>query len=596
MRRLVAALAAVVALGAAPAGAGGAPPRDAAAVRARRTTVWQRAHARLAKAFPAGAHSDAAELLNDWAELTDAGDLDGDGKNELVDVRTRLEYDDTLGFRETVRLEAFRGSDGKALWNRALPAAAIVFPIFTTVGVDGKRGVVVVSYEIVEDGTDNAGGGYGAVTVASFDGAGTPLWVRELGGSYGYAPLTYAAGATDVEAEIDAVAGGGKDLLLRTVLFTDAGSPADRRTTAQQFSILDGATGVVRPVGQPTQTEFAGSVLAAGDLDGDQLDDIVTEVGSGGSVGLVALSSTVAGKELWRLAQFATTDAETYLVRLPDVTGDGRADVGAETLVFGGGIIVIGPGRKPSGPTQPSSTMTLIDGARGTVAWAKKGSRLMVLGNADRKAGAEVAIGTGVYGSGKAGFTVAAYTATGRRLWSVTRTVKGVDDVDSSGFGEIGDVGTDGVADIGFGIVAGAGKRVRRDEGTIDGRTGRVTKDPRPGMYITRAALDGRGNDAYERVASRGLFTLHTWRGDQPVRLWSVTVRASGLVSRSTPTSVDGDKCGDVVFTISDAGFRSIVYSGSTGRPLWQLDRSGNAAGTVGAPSIVSHRTYRRGC
>ncbi|HVF06886.1 MAG TPA: hypothetical protein VNA20_18760 [Frankiaceae bacterium] len=595
MRRTAAVLAVALALGAAPAGADAPAGGDPSGRKAQRAGEWLREKARLGAKLPGAVTYDAAELVAEWAELADAGDLDGDGKSDVVDVRARLEYDEVLGFRETVKIEAYRGYDGKALWARDLPTASFVFPMVTTVGLDGAPGVVVVTYQDAEDGTESAGGGGYAAAVTSFDRTGTPLWVRPLDGSWGYVPMTFAAQVTEVEGLIDAVAGGGRDLLLRTTLMAEAADPVGEQPSTVQFSVLDAATGAVKPIGQPLTTEApSGTVLPGGDLDGDKLDDVVFEVATSTTSSLVALSSA-DGRQLWKLANVAGSSAHLMLTDLPDATGDGRSDIGALILDFGGGVIVEGGPRAASSLPMPGSTVALVDGARGRLLWSKKASALMALGDVDRRPGIELGVGTPVYERNRSGFTVSAFTAAGRRVWSTTRTLKTSGAM--SAFSEIGDVGGDGVAEVGYAVVSGFGRTARRDEGVIDGRTGRVRKDPRPGMYATRAALDGRGSDAYEADSGRGTFTLHTWRGDKPARLWSAAVRAVGIHGRSLPVAVDGDKCTDIAFTLETATtFRSVVFAGSTGRPLWQLDRSGNAAGVAGKPSVVSHRTYQRGC
>ncbi|HVF06627.1 MAG TPA: hypothetical protein VNA20_17450 [Frankiaceae bacterium] len=590
MRRMAVALAAALAVAAAPAGAEAPERTDRGDLKARRAAEWLREKARLGAKLPSAVGNDAQVTLRDTAGLVDAGDLDGDGRSDVVDVGARRDYDANLGYREGMRLNAYRGVDGKALWTRDIPAATFVFAVVTKVGTEGKPGVVVVSYDETGEwvGEVHVGGRSVAVTVRSYDRTGALLWERPLHSAWGAAPFVSADVSIDVEGTIDAVAGGGTDLLLRSTFIGYVYFAG--KATMVQFSVMDGATGAVEPLGQPLQTENpAGAALAAGDLDGDRLDDVVTEVSTSASLSLVALSSA-DGRQLWKLPGLAGRGDELWLTRLPDVTGDGRADVGALMYGFGPATVT---------PPEPSPTVAVVDGARGTVPFAKTAWWLMPLGDADGRPGAEVAVAVLTEGRAKAGFAVSAYTAAGRRLWTAARSLPVAGrDVTDFALGQIGDTGGDGVAEIGYGIVGGRGRAARRDEGIVDGRTGRVRKDPRPGMHATRAALDGRGSDTYQTSVGGGTFTVHTWRGDRPSRLWSAAVRADGVAGAALPVSVDGDRCTDVAFTLYDrrGTARSVVFSGSTGRPLWQLDRAGAAAGTVSVPRVVGHRTYQRGC
>jgi hypothetical protein len=578
-------LVAALALGAAPALADGRA--DARATRAE----WDRQRTLIGERLPdARTHAAGGEF--DYAEADDAGDLDGDGKRDVADFRWHVIKDED-GYRETLRIETFRGTDGKALWNVSVPVASFLFATPAKVGIDGKAGILVLAFEDTGESTEVGSAWRYRTTVYSFDGSGRPLYVTPLGGADGYANAGYGAGLADVDDLLDAVPGGADDLLVRTELYAGGSDPVgavDESRSATQFGFLDGATGTVRPFGTPMLAEWgSGWGFSVGDLDKDGLDDVVLDKETDTGVTLTAYAAK-DGAKLWTLVRKLGDSWEHYLT-LADATGDGRDDFGIVTRSFGGGVIVT-PGGS-TGWAPPRSTVSLVNGATGKVLWTKDGSDLVLLGNADRKAGAEVAV-TQSLGDG-GGIAVAAYTGSGRRVWSVTRRLKG--GAFYTSLGGIGDATADGVTDLGYGVYGSYGNTSRRDEGTIDGRTGRVRRDPRPNLYATWSALDGRGTDVLEAHTAGGYLTLTAWNGASSGRLWSVAVKAAGMFMGTFPTSVDGDKCGDVVAAMETGnGVVDVVYSGATGKPLWMLTRSGAAVGTVTKPSYKQHKVYDRSC
>lgn len=602
MRWTTMVLVAALAVGAAPAVAGNGNGSGVGNAPEAHQRAWLAQRARLAERLPYVPNTGALETWEHWAEVVDAGDLDGDGKNDVFDLRSHLQWDDVAGIVETVRIDAYRGTDGKALWTRSLPPAGYVFPVVTKVGADGKAGVVVLSWAGAGADALVAGGGAGGVTVTSFDRNGQPLWVRSLQGGGAGSLATYKDVYSDVDGVFDAVAGGGTDLLVRTVAAVEAVDPTgtvyEARTNAQ-FSVLDGATGALRPVGEPVASQWGSYGAPAGDLDGDKLADIVVESDGEDGMSLLALGGA-SGKRLWSIEP----GADTLTGLLPDVTGDGVADLAIQS--YGGfGIIISGPSRAADHGMDAEEQVGVLDGKRGRVVWRKPGSYLRALGDIDRKRGAEVLVGN-PEGGKSIGFTVGAYTGSGKRLWATKRTLpappKGHEKEPIAminSWGTVGDVHGDGVEEVGYAIRVGDGKKERRDEGTINGRNGKVSRDPKPGMWATRSALDGRGADSYLATASRGVFTVEAWRGDAPARLWTTAVRAPGFWVRSTAMSLNGDKCGDIAMTLldeEDAAFTSVFYSGGTGKPLWALTRADDADGKTAAASVAKQTTYRRSC
>jgi hypothetical protein len=586
-------LAAALTLGAVPAMASGAER----ATKQERQQEWLRDRARLSRGLDNQIERKSGDE-GDSSLLVDAGDLDGDGRSDFVDLRSHLTYDQSLGVQETMRLEAFRGYDGKALWTRSLAPSAFVFPLIAKVGIDGKPGVVVLTFDGFSDYSQAGGADEFHGTVQAYDHAGAPAWAHPLPGADGFSIPGYVAVYGGVHGFFDVTNTGATDVLISTGYVAEANDPTwtvYESRSLTQFAVIDGATGTVTPLGMPVPGDWSGVWgYPVGDLDKDKRDDVVLDHMTESGPVLTAISGAT-GLTLW--TQPATGDfGFREIVALPDVTGDGAADVGILNESFGD-MTAATAAAKPIPVPMASSTATLVDGAKGTVRWSKPGTRMFALGNADKKAGSEVAVGDYVYTSASYGFTVAAYTASGKRLWSVRRTVpSGRNEYGKNSWGAIGDVHGDGVTDVGFAVVSGSGRKAHREEGTVNGRTGRVSRDQVPGLWATRAALDAHGADAYETKSARGVFTVTAWPGNGGSRLWSTSVRSGETFYRSFATSVDGDKCGDMVTSLYGAHDVDVVFSGSAGTPLWMLTRTGTAAGVASKPSVTAHKVYRKSC
>lgn len=591
-----------LAAGVTPAFAGSDGSALRAPTRAERD-AWLGQRATLAKNLPDAAEYRQLDSVEYSAYLMSAGDLDGDGAGDLIDVRSHVQYDSDLEVMvENVRLEAYRGKDGKALWTRDLAPGSWVFPVATKVGLTGKAGVVVLTYSEVSNGAVVAYGGPGTMNVAAYDGAGLPLWTLDLGTAWAETMTGYGDESGFVDVFLDAVSGPATDMVITMQSSAIVWDPTYAGATATRFVLVDGATGTPRPLGAPITGEWSWvDAFNGGDLDGDKLEDVVIGVEDGDGASLHARSSA-NGTDLWSMEGYVAEGAMVTHRSLGDVTGDGVPELAAETAGWGFGTVPTAQASSDLGKPSPAdSKVLLIDGKRGKVLWSKNAERLQLLGNVDRRPGAEVMVGSELSQKSSFGFTVGAYTATGKRVWSTTRSVRlGNKEFPAyHGFNALADTNGDGVAEIGYAILTQSARKTRRDEGTIDGRTGRVRKDPRPSMRATRAALDGRGADAYLAAGSQSRLRIEAYRGDAPQRLWTSEVAANApMVFGSTPVSVDGDKCGDMVVAAAgfDDSYTDVVFSGSTGKALWALTRSDFDPGVVRKPAVKTHKVYRKGC
>jgi predicted lipoprotein with Yx(FWY)xxD motif len=567
------------------------PAHDRAASIAR----WEAGRAKLAGKLPLDPALKAAAFTYEDSRLFKAGDLDKDGGVDLVDARYHGSYDDATGLvTESMRLEAHRGRDGKPLWTAQLGSASYIFVIAAKVGATGAPGLVVLSYAGQDVDAQVGFADTDTLTVTALDGAGKQVWTRSFPGGYGFAPAGYVAGTTYVTGFFNAVKGGGDDLLVETVAAAQEWDPTgvtDVSGAVAQLTLVDGANGTPKPFGAPlANTASDVNVATTGDLNGDGLDDAAAVVTAGSTTSLLALSGGT-GAPVWAARGLPAAEY-SFPVAVPDSTGDGVADVVVARSPWGAGPVLAG---------YQGEQVSLVDGKAGTLRWTKPGGEVFPIGDVDRKPGAELALVAVVDGK-DFGFTAAAYDAGGKALWSARRTVRPSSEASfgimSVGFGPIGDVQDDGAVDLGYSVasVADKGPSVR-DDGTVDGRTGRVIKDPVPDMYAAVASFDGHGTDSYTRTLDEGVLTVEARRGDTGARLWRTALAVRGHVMRAAAFTGDRDRCAELALATADGGtFVDYVLAGGSGAPLWALSRTGDGPATLTRAVVRSHAKYARTC
>jgi hypothetical protein len=585
VKRVLAAVAVVAAALPVPAVSAHAP-RDVRAARA----AWLARYHSLGHHLADGPVAEAvaaqkAEEVSTYAFLTKAGDLDGDGHGDVADLRVKEVFDDTTGaFSVTVRVEVHAGRDGRLLWSKPIDGD-FPFILFEKVGAQARPGMIVASF--TEAGQDAlvAGGDAYTAALTAYDGAGKSVWTASSQGAGAGSVIGGAGYGFEIEDVGDLMPGGAADLLFVTWQYADAYDPIvglGGGALRLQLGVLNGATGATSNLGNPfVTTSDAAYPSVVGDVTGDKRDDVVFVVGDeAGTAMKMHVVSSSDGTEPYAALGLAT---DYYTARrLTDVTGDGRADL----ALF-----------------DESGNVRLIDGAKGRVAWTRRGDNLSAIGNADRKRGDEVVITTSTWKSDTVGFTVTVINGSGKTVWSKTRMIStggGGDDARTSvSVGDIGDVQTDGIHDIGYSIVVQPfGRATRREDATLDGRNGRMFRDAVVDMRAAGTAFDGRGVDAYTRTIANGVLSVGGWRGDKPGKLWAVSVGVGGAshVSASIGTDLDRDRCGDLVLSLDGATQVAVALSGATGKPLWVLTRTDDAPGVVTHPSPRTYKRYAKTC
>ncbi len=618
MRGLRGVAAAAVLAAALPVPSTAAPGQD----RAARLREWaarrQRTVEHLARRLPvdpalvAAAKTEPSGLPYHYGTLIPAGDLDRAGGTDFVDVRVRVTADPVTGEpRETVRADARRGRDGKLLWSAPVTGTAVA----TTVGAAGGPGLLTVAVTDSDGPLDP----YlrppqpATTTFAEYDARGRRLWETTVPGGpsdhpgRGAVPPYHTRVFTDAVGLGDVIPGGGLDIVVVTVTQTvlRAPEPLDRVESEARLGVIDAATGTYAALGEPVPGETA-NVWAAvvGDLDGVRGADVTVATTVEGRRRLTAVGGR-SGKTLWAARSIPHTH-EWHTTPLPDVTGDGRADVAVAATFVGGSIEFNGESADPSGePGDPAwAKVALLDGKDGRVVWTRPGQHVVAVGDLDRRRGAEVVTAYDFYSDR---LRAAAYNAAGRALWSVSlpNRLPDAEEDDSAAFWHVvGDTDGDGRRDLSWAVRDTGTDPWRKATGVVNTRTGRNRPDPVADTRHLSLAIDGRGADGVHVKTHEGrgdafyATTVTAWRGDRAARLWRLRFDARDLApSLLGLVPADRDRCADLL--VGDAfNGQLVLFSGATGRPLWGMLRGADGSTRITAklPRGLRVTTYARSC
>ncbi len=549
----------------------------------------------------------------DGISLTMVGDLNGDGRRDLVDFRTVEHRDRTLRYGVTAR----DGRTGKALWHHVVAephggllsgSFGVVVPI--VVGTPGRPGILFVHSEDVAHGhTDQI-----TLTLTAWAGAtGVRVWSRVLTGS------STTSGLGVSETAVPTLIGTFHDVRSpdRDVLVSEATDDGvDGETvTPVVVSGRDGTVSTRPPITAPTESIGVlgqpGQVYLAAepDLSGDGLDDILAIAPglgrSQGSFHNVAFARAIAGntgKTIWT----------NHGLDLPDLL-DGADSVQVAGPLSGGRVtdlifVTIGGDGDPA----RALTFTLVRGRDGKTLWRKAASSDTILGKAGRHLVGAVGLFDEPAYDHKNGrtidqFTTLAYRANGSQVYRKTyrlsvKTIPhakpryGGFDFESGPF----DIQPDGSADFSVAMTAHSGAHDRHRDGIISGRYGNLIPLPF-GDPADGSLHHGHATDIVRSSEPSGRLVISGFSSRSGRSYFTTSLRRPNQTPLEvTGARVTGHPCSDLVVDPNQQVLLSsehypvteAVISGS-GHVLWTLRfRADHALGG----SLVDRTPPKRFC
>lgn len=501
---------------------------------------------------PHGAVEPRAATTERLAEghgiLRNAGDLSGDG---LEDAYERLELYAPDDGSSRVVVTALNGATGRELWSRE---GAGWIELIPSGDLDGARGSDLLS---VEMSVQDAPGAYRATLVLSgVRGTdGTSMWSRRFEGtSTGFAvgPTggdIHTGASVPVAVIVDANGDGARDVLVERrdgAWLSDGGTQTYRGIDAVVYEIVSGRTGAPLTLITPGKPTAQVQAMPAGDLSGDDLEDVVVVSFTYGEDGRSAGPATVTaypgrgGPPLWeteiaasdyphargyRLRRGARSDVVVVSSEVDRATGELRgtrlqalagedgavlwtsrfaasADVTAagDATKDGGTELLVTTARYDGRSESPREAVALVDGASGRRLWSRSAVAPRVVGDATRDGVVDI-LETRRTGSGAKARRFAEFSsgADGRRVW--TRELAAREAMS----GLYADLTGDRRADL---VVCTArGDRIAY--GAADGATGRdlwrrrVTA-PGGAIFLDTAAIRRGGADILESANAHG--------------------------------------------------------------------------------------------
>lgn len=565
-----------------------APSDDSPADAARRHAVAQLARAGVSPALLAAAQArgarsavqavpaeegstgvivvsgGSAAVLPGALEL--AGDLDGDRRADVLDVRYAEQPDRTA----VMALVARDARDGRVLWSKrvSVPRGGFVLPFPARTGVPARDGVVLLSFVFDGDG-DTSRERLQLTGLAGRTGA--DLWRFADEGSTTFTDSGYSG--ESVPSVGGFVLGGtGPTQVLVTdddFAFTDGpfGTTASGTVRPQ---LLDGATGRVRPAGEPVARDDAMPlVYVVGDTTGDRVDDVV--VVASGADSEVALR-TAEGRPVWSTGEVELQPG-AYVAEVGPVLGSALPDLAlltgstADELSQG----VLGEVLPPTDPAPGS--LVLLDGADGSATAPRTADAALPLGRAGAARVPAVASTlervTRTADATEVELTTTATDAAGAVLWTSRLALRAGAEAFAYGFATpVGDLDADGAQELRVTVEAFEDEERTTRKALLDGRTGRVLQRAGTGLG---GSLSSHGDDLVTVVAGKGvLLQGRSGRTGKPVFAVRLGAPTAFTGASATALPVRGPRCSDVAVLATGRADLAAMVS-NQGRLRWSL-------------------------
>jgi hypothetical protein len=469
-----------------------------------------------------------------YTSLVAAGDLNGDGRRDLLDLRSAHTTVASYG------ITARDGRTGRALWDfhESQPLGDAMSAYVAPLGRRSKPGVLVVDTRW--DNTTQT------VELRALSGkSGAVLWTRTVTGSF--------AG----------IARNGSGHPIRIVIESHSGDCNSGVCTSQALTVL-GSDGSRHKVGRPvTNPGWYPRVQAIPDVNGDGKGDIA--IIYEGSPGYVRAENATTGKRIW---QTSLADVETVYSELEPLSSQGKPLFAYIN----------------SGPFPGPFTISLL-ATDGTLLWTRNTDSAVTVNVAGTKLRPAVELQTTNFSqvnsiTYQATMTARAVGLGGKVLWTravaraaTNQTPGGTLDGDNE-LTPIGDVQPDGARESIMSLSIANGDVSSAINGVLDGRTGVLHIGPF--QFGTDGSLHrgGATDLAAGTINSSHQLRLRTWRGSTRKPYYVKTLTSLGDIAdeQLTAVRVTGHRCSDFALAAVTplAGDEDAVLS-ARGTILWTV-------------------------
>jgi hypothetical protein len=525
------------------------------------------------------------------ALLLPAGDMNGDGVDEVLDTR----YHDEGSRGERLVLFCRNGATGAVRWRKVLGPEPdhLYLPGPQLLGPKGLPGVVIVDL-----GTTTAGqSATVSLRLLALDDTGVKFWSHRESGTFN--GTTGAEQGVPVPVGLDAFQNKAEDWLIARM-----DSPGgDNAATSLTPVRVRGTDGTVDHVGaKVTSPTGVPSMVDVPDLSGDKLNDVVLVVpGSGDGTGVFARHGS-DGTLIWTNTSL-TLNPFAFATPVGDVhaSADGSPvvdDVAVNTgSPSGGGLGLPLPFPDPTAPGDHGQ-VALLDGANGSQVWANDGDYAYPVVQAGNPLKSAVGVVTTDFTSDDttttATTTLATFDDANKQIYSQTwqASTKTDSSGESSAFSllvSIGDFDGDKSTD-GFVLIdVSSGDNIASYQAFFFGADGSRVKsghaDPLGG------STTGHGDDLVLVKTHHGLVvSVHT--GADNSELFSTKVKHTRGVQLGTALGVplhDTSSCADVLVAADGRRHGAVGVLTAKGKLEWvvRYDPRAKAAGTVFHPATA---------
>jgi hypothetical protein len=469
----------------------------------------------------------AATALTAGALILSAGDMSGDGVDEVIDARYHAVGEDG----ERLVVFCRDGRTGAVRWRKIVPAQSghVYVPGPQLLGPQALPGVVIVDIGAVPSGGSTL---TVSLRLLALDDKGIKFWSHYESGTLD--TKTNAEKHVPLGVGVDTFQNSAEDWLVGRY-DSPGGDNAPITLTPVRVRGKDGL--VVQLGAAVTSPDGVPSIIDVPDLSGDALPDVVLVVpGTGDGTGVFARHG-VDGSDIWSNTT-ETLNPTATATGVGDVHASADGSPPAEDVAIntgsptGGGLGLPLPIPDPTAPGDHGQ-VALLDGASGTEVWVQDGDFAYPV----LQAGSPLKPAVGVYttdtstdsDSTTATTTFVTYDDSGKQIYTVswkatTKTSSSGDTVTLAELDPVGDFEPDGSVD-GFALITvSSGDNVGVFTTLFHGADGTAVKSGN--SQPLGGSVNGQGDDLVTVKTRRGL-TVSVFNATGPTLLFSKKVAHS---------------------------------------------------------------------